>query len=519
MSYDPNNPGGGGGNNSGGGGINGYVTSASTSGGGALTEGSIINMIRAQDQAPEYNAINWQQYQQQMDELMQRNNLLNEHWMHGRNIEMPEVEFQPIDPHYITSGIDIAQTTGTSHAEMFGRPDNEIKNKKSKLTKKIIDKIQEKKAKEIEDRSKKEIIEKKSAIEIKKSQKSNLAIEISEIKNEIVGLKKKKVVDLDAQFKNILDNKDIKDIYLLDDDIVFETKELFVQDFYMNCGKKNPKKTKKPHDLGRFAIRINTDFNKMSVTNLTYDGGGYDLPTIQNNACCWGNISQDIKNDLSELNIEEFIVDMLAYLQSPGNSAAYKRWESWFKERKKAANEIAPIKQDVGNNTRNYNSAIGAYTSTLVTANLLDSNMTSITFDEGIVPQMYVERHNDLVQSLLDNVREWAHIFHPLNRRSHNDGLQSFLDCFIDRVAREYVAGWMIMVGGSAVRDVQRLIIQNHNRNFTRIIFAGTQLDLQIPNPRGIDLTRLESIISEINDYLAGNQQRYIPANRSLGGF
>lgn len=500
MSYGPNNSGGGRGS------FGGYASTSSVSG-QSLTESDFNNMMRAQYQAPEYNAINWQQYQQQMDELMQRNNLLNEHWMHGRNIEMPEVEFQPIDPHYITSGIDIAQTTGTSHADILVKPDDVVKNKKSKLTKKTIDKIQEKKAKEIEQKFQKEIIEKKSEIEIKKSRRSNLLIEISEIKNKIANLKKKRVVNLDKQFKNILDNKDIKDIYLLDDDIVFETEELFVQDFYMNCGKKNPKKTKKPHDLGRFAIRINTDFNKMSVTNLTYDGGGYDLPTIQNNACCWGNISQDIKNDLSELNIEEFIVDMLAYIQSPVNSAAYKRWESWFKERKKAANGIAPIKQSVGEISINHNVSMHGY------------EWATVSFNEGVVPQVDIMRQDTLVQSLLDNAREWAHIFHPLNRRSHNDGLQSFLDCFADRVAKEYVAGWMVMVGNSnQMRNVHRLILQTHNQNFTRIIFVGTQLDLQIPNQREIDLTRLESIISEINDYLNQNASRYISRNGTLTG-
>lgn len=381
--------------------------------------------------------------------------------------------------------------------------DNAPKNKKSKLTEKFIKKIQKDKVREIEENLKKELKKKEDSIIAKKSQKENIDVEISKIEDDLKNLEKQEVKNLITQFEEIKKIENIEDIYLLDEDIVFKTKELFVADFYMDCNAIGKKKTKNPHDLGEFAIRINKDFNKMSVTNLTYDGGGYDLPTVKFHECCWGNIYNDIQKDLSELDLVEFVNDMIAYITSPNNESAYKRWGAWLSERKKCKkqNKIAPVTQNV-NNMRGIESyitrpeAFDEWSSWAIGTDVAVSTATGTAMLRPYNPITMVQR-------LLDRHSAWEWLLRPGGVRSSREGLDNFLDCFRDEICKEYVAGWMLLterqIEGS---NIERLVLQTHNDYFIRIIFGGSRLDIQVPNPRDINTTRLNTIINQVNDEL-----------------
>jgi len=217
-----------------------------------------------------------------------------------------------------------------------------IKHKKLPLTTKRIDKKFKVIIKSLEKKEKEKLEKLDKSIVVKVQEIGNIKKDIRKKEKEFKAQEKqiatkKQISSIHEEFQLIQTHPKIKAVYSYGEDIVFETKELFVSDFYMDCKAKIKRKTKKPRLLGGFTIVLNISKTNimMAVANRDFNSDGYDLPTIQQNRCCWGNIYEDIKNDLRDLKISEFINDMIGYLESPHNRSAFIRWKRYFADQEK----------------------------------------------------------------------------------------------------------------------------------------------------------------------------------------
>jgi len=87
---------------------------------------------------------------------------------------------------------------------------------------------------------------------------------------------------------------------------------------------------------GVYKIRINMYQQNMDapirILNLTQHSNFHDSPTINDTFPCWGNIEDDLLQDLSSHRIDELCIDLLDYIQSPNDKNGFllNGWDTWF---------------------------------------------------------------------------------------------------------------------------------------------------------------------------------------------
>lgn len=366
---------------------------------GALTESSLREMVESQ--------LNYQSLQRDIpgdyfEHLQQRMNT-----------------FPPMYPQEY-----LGQTTAPLE-ETPKKPEKKTELNQVELLK-ISEKINQKKKSEHDS----QIKTTEDSLNAKKSLLENTSVEIEGLEKKLEKEKKEfQEKSFEKEFEKIKALEKISDIYLLGKDIVFETTDLCVVDFYMDCNKTFKKKTKKEQHLGKFAIRINQDFNKMSVTNLSYESS-YDLPTIKTGACCWGNIQQDIKDDLNKHNILEFIQDMLGYLETPENQGAYIRWDKYFEGRKEQKREPRAICQDI----TTYSSAAYDYASSYINATTIGTVAIADGSTWMFNDQPMIQTRHDL-----EMPRNFERFFRMFSHSRNESQILNYLT--LD--GQTYVTAWM----------------------------------------------------------------------------
>jgi hypothetical protein len=252
-------------------------------------------------------------------------------------------QFQALDPigAGFADGINSITVSSSPITAMLKKVIPKKKPKKTELTQDLIEKTFQDFAKQIKKNKTEELKMIYSEIVLKVQQIDNIKKDIVSKEEKIKESKpfslKKKFESLSKDFEEIKNNPKISGIYSYGKDLLIETKELYVSNFLMKKDDPVKKKIKKPRLIGKFSIRlsIQKDVVLLAVENMDFISDNQDSPTILNGACCWGNVSSDVKNDLSSLNIKEFVEDMLAYVEAPSNKNAYVSWGRYFENQKK----------------------------------------------------------------------------------------------------------------------------------------------------------------------------------------
>lgn len=474
MSYSTNNGAGGGGGNGGSGtsmaGLSDYINTIATSNSGVLTESALGEAINAQYNLTMGPQQDWarQQIQQRLDEY-HLNTFPTMHTQEYPGQTIARLEETPKKPE---------KKTELNLVELL----------------KISEKINKKKKVEYIS----QIKTTEDSLNAKKSLVENTSIEIEGLEKKLEKEKKEfQEKSFEKEFEKIKALEKISDIYLLGKDIVFETTDLHVKDFYMDCKKTFKKKTKKEHCLGKFAIRINQELSEMSITNLSYESN-YDLPTVQNGSCCWGNIQQDIQKDLKELNILEFIKDMLGYLESPENKNAYIRWDAYFKGRKEKNRPPRKICQNVS-----------SYSYTPETRYFAAADFAWATNETTISPMMTTAYNIAM-----------PYFFERFFNRFRGRGLRIDLLEYLTMDGKIYVTAWM----RSIERDLEGIEpffdYVTHRREITLFFDRSRDCALQISDSLTINHGDFRQYVMEVKrnfeEYMGGDV-RYMERSGIVG--
>lgn len=450
------------------------VTSTTSGTSEALTEESLFRQINEQYQTTQAQI---EQREPQRREILNNYTDLYEQRLNDFQ--------QQVMPPLRYLGVDVG-----SESEEKKKPAEE----KKELTLEFLLKIQEKKEKNLESKNKSEIENIKNTIKSKEDLIKNTETALEEKKIELENLEKKSVkLDIPSQIEAIKLNPKIQLIYVLGKDIVFETEMLFVQDFYMDHSALMKRKTKKAHELGRFAIRIDNELNQISVTNLTYKYQSYDLPTIKDGHCCWGNIYNDIVKDLSEYNLIEFINDMIGYIEAPSNQSAYIRWDAFFKNREKTNRKPYTVRQGVGSNS-NPNIYWTTGEMTITSASTLAHEWATFT-PSYFEPITYPQRENTYYRQITSGR------YRNIERLFGIVGIQRFLGTLTED-GKEFLSNWLISISNYFEGSITRGVSIRVNSRYAEFRIDGDIIIIPRNMIREREVATIERYVEEIQRYV-----------------